>query len=340
MLIVMNNAATEADVARVCQSIQALGFESRPIPGEQRTSIGVVGNDGRVDSTSIECLPGVLKVIHVSSPYKQVSREWRDDNTILELSNGAKIGDGSITIIGGPCSVESHEQIFATAEAVAKAGGTMLRGGAFKPRSSPYAFQGMGEPGLHLMVEAGKAHGLAVVTEALDLASADLIAEHADMIQIGARNMQNFTLLRHVGRLGCPVMLKRGMSATLEEWLLAAEYVLSEGNPQVVLCERGIRSYDRATRNVLDLAAIPLAKSLTHLPVIADPSHGTGRRDMVRPMALAAVAAGADGIMIETHPDPDRARSDAHQTISLEAFEELAARAVKVRRDVLADPEQ
>ena len=334
MLVVMNHAATEADVSRVCKSIENLGFEARPIPGEQRTSIGVVGNEGRVDSTSIEGLPGVLRVIHVSSPFKQVSREWRPDNTVIELANGTKIGDGSVTLIGGPCSVESEEQIHTTAKAVAAAGGKVLRGGAFKPRSSPYSFQGLGEEGLRLMVEAGRANGLAVVTEALDLETADLIAEQADMIQIGARNMQNFTLLRHVGRIGKPVMLKRGMSATLEEWLLAAEYILSEGNGEVLLCERGIRSYDRITRNVLDLAAIPLAKSLSHLPVIADPSHGTGRRDMVRPMGLAAVAAGADGLMIETHPDPDAARSDAHQTITLDAFAEIASSARQISREV------
>ena len=237
---------------------------------------------------------------------------------MIEFANGARIGDGSVTLIGGPCAVESEEQIHATAAAVAAAGGRVLRGGAFKPRSSPYSFQGLGEEGLRMMVEAGRANGLAVVTEALDLETADLIAEQADMIQIGARNMQNFTLLRHVGRIGRPVMLKRGMSATLEE----------------LLCERGIRSYDRITRNVLDLAAIPLAKSLSHLPVIADPSHGTGRRDMVRPMGLAAVAAGADGLMIETHPDPDAARSDAHQTITLEAFAEIARSALRVSRDV------
>jgi 3-deoxy-7-phosphoheptulonate synthase len=263
-----------------------------------------------------------------------VSREWKPDDTVIEIANGTKIGDGSVTMIGGPCSIESEEQIHATAAAVANAGGKVLRGGAFKPRSSPYAFQGLGAEGLQLMVDAGRAHGLAVVTEALDLETADLIAEHADMIQIGARNMQNFALLRHVGRIGRPVMLKRGMSATLEEWLLAAEYILSEGNGDVLLCERGIRSYDRITRNVLDLAAIPLAKSLSHLPVIADPSHGTGRRDMVRPMGLAAIAAGADGLMIETHPDPDAARSDAHQTITLDAFAEVAGKALRVSRDV------
>ena len=209
MLVVMNHVATKTDIDRVCRSIENLGFQARPIPGEQRTSIGVVGNEGRVDSTSIEGLPGVLRVIHVSSPYKQVSREWKPDDTVIEFSNGARIGDGSVTLIGGPCAVESEEQIHATAAAVAAAGGRVLRGGAFKPRSSPYSFQGLGEEGLRMMVEAGRANGLAVVTEALDLETADLIAEQADMIQIGARNMQNFTLLRHVGRIGRPVMLKR-----------------------------------------------------------------------------------------------------------------------------------
>lgn len=327
MLIVMHHSATAADVQGVCDAITALGFEPRPMPGEQRTAIGVVGNDGPIDRARFHGLPGVLEAIPVSAPYKQVSLEWRAQRTVITLGNGVRIGGESLVIMGGPCSVESEEQIMTAAAYVAQAGGTLLRGGAFKPRTSPYAFQGLGEAGLKLMAEARKRYGLAVITEALDPAGAEMVAEYADVIQIGARNMQNYTLLKAVGRLGRPVMLKRGLAATIKEWLLAAEYVLDAGNPDVMLCERGIRSFDDATRNVMDVGAIALAKTLTHLPVIADPSHATGRRELVTPVGLSAIAAGADGLIVETHPEPTKALSDGAQALLPAQFEALTAKA-------------
>lgn len=323
MLILMQQTATPADIERVMATVRELGFQAKPIPGEQRTAIGVVGNDRRVDSTRIEGLPGVMEVVHVSAPYKLVSREWKGEDTVITLPNGTEIGGRRVAVMGGPCAVESESQIFTAAEQVAAAGATILRGGAFKPRTSPYAFQGMGEEGLKLLAAAGKKYDLAVVTEAIDPASADAVAEWADLIQIGARNMQNYALLRYVGRLRKPVVLKRGISATLKELLLAAEYLMSEGNDQVILCERGIRSFDDTTRNVLDLAAIPILKQLSHLPVIADPSHGTGLRNKVIPMARAAVAAGADGVIVEMHPQPEKALSDGMQSLYPAQFEEL-----------------
>ena len=323
MLIVMHNSATPEEVDRVCAVITDMGFEPRPMPGEQRTAIGLVGNDTRVDDTRVRGLPGVARVIHVSAAYKQVSREWRKEPTIIELFNGARIGGDAIVVMGGPCGVESEDQLMRAAECVAETGAKVLRGGAFKPRTSPYAFQGMGEPGLELLAKARERFGLAIITEALDPRNAELVAQYADIVQIGARNMQNFALLKEVGQLGKPVMLKRGMAATIKEWLLAAEYVVNEGNGDVMLCERGIRSFDPATRNVMDVAAIPLVKRLTHLPVIGDPSHATGVREMVTPMARAAVAAGADGIIVETHPDPNAALSDGPQALYPDQFRAL-----------------
>ncbi len=320
MLIVMRADAGRSQVEVVCQVIQSMGFEAMPMPGDQRTAIGLVGNDRSVDDARIAGLPGVHKVIHVSAPYKQVSREWRAEPTVIELGNGACIGGQGVAIMGGPCAVESEAQLMSAAETVAEAGGAVLRGGAFKPRSSPYSFQGLGEEGLKIMARARDRFGLAVITEAIDASSADLVAQYADIIQVGARNMQNFTLLRHVGRTGRPVMLKRGMSATVKEWLLAAEYIVSEGNPQVILCERGIRSFDSTTRNVMDVAAIAAAKLLTHLPIIADPSHATGRRDLIVPVALASIAAGADGLIVETHPNPAEALSDGPQSLPPDQF--------------------
>lgn len=320
MLIVMEQSATSADVQRVVHAIERMGYTARAIPGEQRTAIGVVGNDKRVDSSTIEGLPGVREVIHVSAPYKLVSREWKRADTIITLPNGTTIGGRDVCIMGGPCAIESEEQIMLAAEIVRRAGGTVLRGGAFKPRTSPYSFQGLGEQGLKVMARARERYGLALVTEAIDLASADLIAGYADIIQIGARNMQNFALLKHVGKLEKPILLKRGLSATIKELLLAAEYVVSEGNEQVILCERGIRSFDDSTRNVMDIAAVPVLKHLSHLPTIADPSHGTGRRDKVTVMARAAIAAGADGLIIEMHPEPERALSDGMQSLYPDQF--------------------
>ena len=288
MLVVMSHDATPEQVARVVAVIEEMGYQARPMPGAQRTSVGLVGNDGRVDGSRLEALGGVAEVIHVSKPYKQVSREWRPENTLVTIAPGVVFGGEAIPIIGGPCSVETADQIVLAAQQVRDAGGAALRGGAYKPRSSPYAFQGLGKKGLELLALARRETGLAIVTEALDDEGAHLVAEVADCIQIGARNMQNYSLLRTVGRLGKPVLLKRGMSATITDLLMSAEYILAEGNDQVILCERGIRSFDPSTRNLFDLTAIPLVQKLSHLPMVADPSHGTGLRDKVTPMARAA----------------------------------------------------
>jgi 3-deoxy-7-phosphoheptulonate synthase len=319
----MQHDATSKDVERVVAIIQEMGYEARPMPGAQRTAVGLVGNDGRVDGSRLEALPGVAQVIHVTQPYKQVSREWKNENTIVDLGHGVMVGGDAVVVIGGPCSVETEEQIMSAARIVKAAGGTALRGGAFKPRSSPYSFQGLGKKGLELLARAGKACGLPVVTEAMDAEGAQLVAEHADCIQIGARNMQNYSLLKCVGKLKKPVLLKRGMAATINELLLSAEYILAEGNNDVILCERGVRSFDPAARNMFDLTAVPIVHRLSHLPIIADPSHGTGLRDKVIPMARAAVAAGADGVMIEVHPEPDRALSDGAQSLYPDQFTQL-----------------
>ena len=320
MLIVMRHDATPEQVRRVVATIQEMGYQARPMPGAQRTAVGLVGNDGRVDSSRLEGLDGVQDVIHVTKPYKQVSREWKDDPTVVQLPGGLAVGAGDVVAIAGPCSVESEAQILEAARRVREAGATILRGGAFKPRSSPYSFQGLGRGGLSLLARAREETGLLICTEALDPEGVQCVAEVADIVQIGARNMQNFSLLKAAGRSGKPVLLKRGMAATIVELLLSAEYLLAEGNGDVILCERGIRSFDPSTRNVFDLTAIPMVKALSHLPIIADPSHATGLRDKVIPMARAAVAAGADGIMVEVHPDPDRAMSDGAQSLRPEQF--------------------
>jgi len=323
MLVVMKHNATDQDIERVVQVIDAMGYEARPIPGGQRTAVGILGNDGRVDSARLEGMEGVLDVIPVTHPYKQVSREWREENTVVELANGTKVGTSDVVVMAGPCAVESEAQIMDIAHQIRELGATVLRGGAFKPRTSPYSFQGLGIGGLELLAKAREATGLAIVTEALDPEGAEAVADFADIVQIGARNMQNYALLRRAGRLGKPVLLKRGMSATIDELLLAAEYILAEGNEKVILCERGVRSFDTHTRNLLDLTAIPVVKALSHLPMIADPSHGTGVRAKVTPMARAAVAAGADGIIVEVHPDPARALSDGAQSLYPAQFAEL-----------------
>lgn len=330
MLIVMGAHASEQDVERICEIINKLGYEARPIPGGQRTAIGIVGNQGAVDPGRFVGLPGVANVIPVSAPYKMVSREWKDEDTIIRLKNGTEIGGGKLAIMGGPCSVETEEQIFESAKGVAAGGGTVLRGGAFKPRTSPYAFQGLGEDGLRMMRAAADEYGLAMITEAVDHSSAELVARYADIVQIGARNMQNYSLLSAVGKMEIPVVLKRGMSATIKEWLLAAEYLMSAGNEQVALCERGIRSFDTSTRNVMDIAAIAVAKAHTHLPVIADPSHGCGRREHVAALARAAVAVGADGLIVEMHPKPEEALSDGAQSLYPEQFTAMVDGARKV----------
>jgi 3-deoxy-7-phosphoheptulonate synthase len=323
MLIVMEHDATQEQVTRVVKVIEEMGYQARPMPGAQRTSVGLVGNDGRVDGSRLESLEGVAEVIHVTKPYKQVSREWRAENTLVTIAPGVTFGGEEIPIVAGPCSVESEKQIVLAAQQVRDAGGTALRGGAFKPRSSPYAFQGLGMKGLEMLALARRETGLAIVTEALDDEGAHHVAEVADCIQIGARNMQNYSLLRTVGRIGKPVLLKRGMAATITDLLMSAEYILAEGNGQVILCERGIRSFDPSTRNLFDLTAIPLVQKLSHLPIVADPSHGTGLRDKVIPMGRAAIAAGADGLLVEVHPDPDRALSDGGQSLYPEQFAQL-----------------
>jgi 3-deoxy-7-phosphoheptulonate synthase len=323
MLIVMQHGATPRQIDDVVRTIEDMGYQARPMPGKQRTTVGLVGNDGKVDASRLAGLEGVLDIIHVSQPYKQVSREWKTENTLVRLPGGLVIGGDEIVVMAGPCSVESESQLLAAAHAVREAGAAILRGGAFKPRTSPYAFQGLGKKGLELLKKAREETGLLIVTEVMESETVDLVAEVADIIQIGARNMQNFALLKRVGRTRKPILLKRGIAATITELLLSAEYLLAEGNDQVILCERGIRSFDPATRNVFDLTAIPLVHKLSHLPIIADPSHATGLRDKVTPMARAAVAAGADGLMIEVHPQPEKALSDGAQSLTPEQFSEL-----------------
>lgn len=342
MLVVMQHNATQGEIDGVCSAIAKMGYTAMPMPGGQRTAIGLVGNDGRVDDSQIVGLSGVAQVLHVSKPYKQVSREWRAENTIVTIAPGVQVGGNEIVVIAGPCSVESEEQIITAARAVRAAGATALRGGAFKPRSSPYSFQGLGKRGLELLALARRETGLPIVTEAMDESGAEQVAEIADCIQIGARNMQNYSLLKAVGRLNKPVLLKRGMAATITELLLSAEYLLAEGNGQVILCERGVRSFDPAARNMFDLNAIPIVQRLSHLPIIGDPSHATGNRDKVTPMARAAVAAGADGILVEVHPTPDRALSDGAQSIYPEQFirlmQELRAITHAIGRAVAPSP--
>jgi 3-deoxy-7-phosphoheptulonate synthase len=323
MLIVMRHGAPEEDIRRVVATIQEMGYEARPMPGKQRTTVGLVGNDGRVDGSMLAALPGVQEIIHVTKPYKQVSREWKSESTVVRLPGGLTIGGDDVVVMAGPCSVESERQILTAARQVREAGATVLRAGAFKPRSSPYSFQGLGPVGLKLLARAREETGLLIVTEAMDAEGLDMVLEVADVVQIGARNMQNYSLLKYAGRCGKPILLKRGLSATIQELLLSAEYILAEGNPDVILCERGIRSFDQATRNLFDVSAIPVVHAASHLPIVADPSHGTGHRDMVIPMARAAVAAGADGLLVEVHPNPDRALSDGAQSLYPEQFERL-----------------
>lgn len=323
MLIVMRVQAGEEDVRRVCEKIERLGFRPHVMPGAQRTAIGITGNQGPVDAAEFEDLPGVAEAIPVSKPYKLVSREVKPDDTIVEVA-GVPVGGADLALIAGPCAVESREQILTIARAVKAAGAQLLRGGAYKPRTSPYAFQGLGEEGLRLLAEARAETGLGVVTEAIDVEIFDLVEQYADCVQIGARNMQNFSLLRRAGRARLPVLVKRGISSTLEEFLMAAEYVLSEGNYQVILCERGVRTFADHTRNTLDLSVVPAVKRLSHLPIIVDPSHGTGRRDKVLPLARAAVAVGAAGLMVEVHSSPDQALSDGFQSLYPQQFSELA----------------
>ena len=323
MLVVMKGDATPEQIDAVCDAIKAMGFQPAPMPGAQRTAIGLVGNEGPVDGSAIGAMNGVAQIIYVSKQFKQVSREWRNENSLVTIAPGITFGGTTVPIIAGPCSVESEAQILASAHGVKKAGAVALRGGAFKPRSSPYSFQGLGKKGLELMQLAQKETGLALVSEAMDEAGAEMVAKYCDCIQIGARNMQNYSLLKAIGKIGKPVLLKRGIAATITEFLLSAEYLLAEGNTNVILCERGIRSWDTAVRNTFDLSAIPVVHKLSHLPIVADPSHGTGVREFVPPMARAAVACGADGLIIEVHPTPDKALSDGAQSLRVEQFAAL-----------------
>ena len=324
MLIVMKSDATDDQVESVLHVIEQLGFKGHPMPGATRTAIGVTGNQGAVDPSHFENLAGVAEAIRVSKPYKLISLDLRPEKTIVRVGD-ASIGGDELAIIAGPCAIESRAQAFAIAEAVRRSGARFFRGGAYKPRTSPYAFQGLGEEGLRILADVRETYGLKIVTEALDEAGVDLVEKYGDMIQIGARNMQNFSLLRRAGKARLPVLLKRGLSATLDEWLLAAEYVMAEGNYQVVLCERGIRTFAQHTRNTLDLSAIPAVRRISHLPVIVDPSHGTGRNFMVTPLARAGVAVGADGLIIEVHDQPEMALSDGAQALTLDQYSDLVS---------------
>ena len=316
MLVVMKAQATPEEIQAVCEAIEQLGFRAHPLPGAQRTAIGITGNQGEVDRGNLESLSGVAEVIRVSKAYKLASRDVKEEDTVIRFAGtDAAIGGRALAVVAGPCSIESREQAFAIAEQVAASGAQFFRGGAYKPRTSPYAFQGLGLDALRIMADLRDQFGLRIVTEALDNESLDLVAEYADVIQIGARNMQNFSLLKRAGKLRKPVLLKRGLSATLEEFLMAAEYIMSEGNYEVILCERGVRTFSDHARNTLDLSIIPAVQKVSHLPILVDPSHGTGKRENVLPMARAAVAAGADGILVEVHHQPEKALSDGPQSI-------------------------
>jgi 3-deoxy-7-phosphoheptulonate synthase len=327
MLVVMQSHATEDQVRAVCQRIEGLGLKAHPIPGAARTAIGITGNDGAIDLGVLESLPGVIECIPVSKPYKLVSRDAKEEDTILRIPTprgDVLVGGGNVAMVGGPCAVESEAQCMAIAEQVAKSGCRLFRGGAYKPRTSPYSFQGLGEPGLKILAKVRETHGFGIITEAIDNESLDLVEQYADVIQIGARNMQNFSLLKRAGRAKKPVLLKRGMSATLDEFLMAAEYILSEGNYNVMLCERGVRTFSDFSRNTLDLAVVPAVKRRSHLPIMVDPSHGTGKRHKVLPLSLAAVAVGADGLLVEVHHEPEKALSDGVQSIVPEEFARLS----------------
>ncbi len=326
MLVVMGAAATEQQVRDVCERIEALGLKAHPIPGSLRTAIGITGNKGSLDLGVLEAMPGVVECIPVSKPYKLVSRDAKAEDTVVTIATPAGdvlVGGGNIAMVAGPCAVETEEQCFAIAERVAPSGVKLFRGGAYKPRTSPYSFQGHGEDGLKILANVRKKFGFGIITEAVDNESLDLVEEYADVIQIGARNMQNFSLLKRAGRAKKPVLLKRGMSATLDEFLMAAEYILSEGNYRVIMCERGVRTFSDFSRNTLDLAVVPAVQRRSHLPIMVDPSHGTGKRSKVLPLSRAAVAVGADGLLVEVHHEPEKAWSDGVQSILPEEFAEL-----------------
>lgn len=335
MLVVMKSGATKGEIDGVVRTVEQLGFRAHVMPGATRTAIGITGNQGMVDPTRFETLEGVFEAIRVSKPYKLITLDLQPDRTVLRVGD-ATIGGEELAIIAGPCAVESREQTFAVAEAVQSSGARFLRGGAFKPRSSPYDFAGLGEEGLKILAEAREAFGLKIVTEALDAPGVDLVEEYADVIQVGARNMQNFTLLRRVGKSKLPVLLKRGIAATVDEWLLAAEYIMSEGNYQVVLCERGVRTFAQHTRNTLDLGAIPAIRRISHLPIVVDASHAAGKSHLVGPLARAGVAVGADGVMVEVHNNPDAALCDAAQALTPKQYLKMVQEIRGIHR-LLAD---
>jgi len=336
MLIVMKPSATAREIDAVVEVVQAIGFRAHPLPGPTRTAIGITGNEGVIDSRRFDDLPGVAEVIRVTKPYKLITLDLRPEKTIVQVGDAA-IGDGELAIIAGPCAIENREQAFAVAEAVHQSGARFFRGGVWKPRTSPYTFQGLGEKGWEIMAEIREAFGLKIVTEAVDESNIDLIEHYGDVIQIGARNMQNFSLLKRAGRSKLPVLLKRGMAATLEEWLLAAEYIMAEGNYNVILCERGVRTFAQHTRNTLDLASVPAIRRISHLPVIVDPSHGTGSAYMVTPLARAGVAVGADGLMIEVHNHPELALSDGVQALTPLEYAQLI-REVRAIHKLMSSP--
>jgi 3-deoxy-7-phosphoheptulonate synthase len=322
----MQTNATEAQVRAVCDRIESLGYRAHPMPGAGRTAIGITGNQGAIEAGSLDLMPGVVECIRVSKPYKLVGRDLKPENSIVRVPTPlgeVSFGGNAVGIVGGPCAIESREQTFTIAEKIKAAGARLFRGGAYKPRTSPYSFQGLGEEGLKIMAEARDRFGLGMITEAIDRESLDLVEKYADVIQIGARNMQNFSLLKRAGQAKKPVLLKRGMSATLDELLLAAEYIMAEGNYNVILCERGVRTFTDHTRNTLDLSVVPAVQRLSHLPIVVEPSHGTGRRNKVLPLSRASIAVGADGILVEVHHDPAKALSDGPQSILPEEFAQL-----------------
>src|SRR5690349_19186394 len=334
MLIVMRSDATQSDIDKVLKIIETLGFRGHAMPGETRTAIGVTGNKGAIDPAHFENLPGVADAIRVTQPYKLISRDLRPEKSVIKVGN-ASIGGGEMAMIAGPCALENRKQVFEAAEVVANSGAKFFRGGAYKPRTSPYAFQGLGEEGLKMLAEVRDQFGLNIVTEAMDETGVDAVEKYGDCIQIGARNMQNFSLLRYVGQADKAVLLKRGMSATLDEFLLAAEYIMAEGNYNVILCERGIRTFATHARNTMDLSVIPAVHRMTHLPIIVDPSHGTGHNYMVNPMARAGVAVGADGLIIEVHPCPEEAMCDGAQALTPVQFQELVEQVARIREVVI-----
>jgi len=337
MLVVMEAAARPEQIEAVVRHIERMGFRAHPIPGAFRTAIGVTGHGGKADPLILENFPGVKEIIPVSHAYKLVSREAKPDDSIIAIG-GVDVGGNGIVVIGGPCAVESLDQTRTVAERIKRAGGQLMRGGAYKPRTSPYSFQGLAGEGLDLLARAREETGLAIITEVVSAEDVERVSEVADILQVGARNMQNFRLLQRVGRADRPVFLKRGQSATLEEFLLAAEYVAAEGNPNVILCERGIRTFETSLRNTLDIAAVPMLKRLSHLPVVVDPSHATGRRELVPPLAAAALAAGADGVMVEVHPDPENALSDGPQSLTFPQFRDMMATLERLRTALRTQP--